>query len=482
MIQVPASRGAEHGDVLLRLESGLKGMHVDFPYPIGKATDQSGRLSLAVNISEKDRRLLRVRYGEHADATVELAKDGTGFHFRRGAVTFGGGRSRLPDGPGLYIGGHLPELVAGEWIETWRSALRPDQRSRTAPGLQRIKLAVDRLVLLGSSFGDARIDVAQASDDNWRTTLEADGLNGTVIVPRDWQNQAIVANFDRIDYRSASGPQESRQTDPRDIPSIEFTCKNLTFDDKKLGVVKLVATRVADGLDFETIYLFSDSFESKAVGSWHYGPSGHLSEFSVNVHSNSLGDFLSNLGFGNTNAEGGATDILIDANWTASPMDFNLEKLNGVLHFRSTKGRLLGIKRGTTGRIFGLLTVTTLPKRLSLDFSDLFEEGVSYDIMEGSFSLEDGQAYTNNLMMENTTARVDVAGRTGLVTEDYDQVMTVTPKISSSLPLAPIWLAEKFLNRKIFDKVFSYKYTITGPWEDPKVDLQEVEAKPADRG
>jgi uncharacterized protein YhdP len=101
--------------------------------------------------------------------------------------------------------------------------------------------------------------------------------------------------------------------------------------------------------------------------------------------------------------------------------------------------------------------------------------------MEGSFNLEDGQAYTNNMMMENSTALVEIAGRTGLVDEDYDQIMTVTPKISSSIPLAPIWLAEKLFKRRVFDKAFSYKYTITGPWDDPEVDLVEVKGKPARR-
>lgn len=484
VIQVPTSTRAEQSDVLLRLESGLKGMHVDFPYPVGKAADASGRLSLAVNISEKSRRKLRIRYGDQADAVVELLDDGEGFNFRRGMVSFGGKKSELPAAPGLYINGHLPELVAGDWIETWRSALKPEESGKnTDTGLRNIGLDIDRLTLLGASFQNTRVEVTQTSQGTWTTQLKGEGLDGAVLVPRDWKNQPILANFERIDYRSTTEAAEGPGTDPRDIPSIQFTCKNMTFDGRDLGVVKLVASSVEDGLDFETIYVVADSFETRASGRWQYYGSGrHRSEFSLNVHSEDLGEFLSNLGFGDTNAAGGATDITIDANWAAAPMAFDLVKLNGRLHFRSTKGKLLGVKRRATARIFGLLTVTTLPRRLSLDFTDLFEKGVSYEIMEGTFNLENGQAYTNNMMMENATARVDIVGRTGLAAEDYDQMMTVTPKLSSSLPLAPIWLVEKFLNRRIFDRVFSYKYTVTGSWDDPKVDLQDVVAKPAGRG
>ena len=112
---------------------------------------------------------------------------------------------------------------------------------------------------------------------------------------------------------------------------------------------------------------------------------------------------------------------------------------------------------GTTGRMFGLLNLTVLPRRLlRLDFSDLFEEGVSYQSLTGSFRLSGGHAWTDDV--------------------------TMTPKLSTSLPLAPLWLAEKFLNRKLIDSAFSYRYIITGTWSDPHIERERVEAVPTDAG
>ena len=79
--------------------------------------------------------------------------------------------------------------------------------------------------------------------------------------------------------------------------------------------------------------------------------------------------------------------------------------------------------------------------------------------------------------MESDTARLEVVGRTGLVSKDYDQLVTVIPKISSSLPLVPIWIAQKLLDRNVFDKAFAYQYTITGPWEEPAVELVKTEPR-----
>ena len=483
VIEIPGTYENTQRDIRLRLESDLQGMRVDFPFPVGKDADESRRLGLALNISDPQTRNIQVRYGTHASAAVKLQKRNGGFRFKRGSLHFGEQQTTLPSGDGLYVSGELAQLAVGDWIQTWRSALTPEPGDTPQENeLQKVSLDVGRLDLLGSSFEKARVRIDRQDDGSWTTRLNGVGLDGVILVPPDWRNEPLVASFDQIDYRSVSDQDEVRVADPREIPPLRFTCKNFVYDGRRLGVVKLVASPIDEGLNFDTMYVVSDDFEIRGSGQWsHDRQRGHRSDFSFQLHSNDLGKFLSSLGFGNTNASGGATDMLIDAGWDAAPMKFDLRKVKGVLHFRSSKGKLLSVKRGATGRVFGLLTITNLMRRLTLDFSDLFEKGLTYDRMEGSFSLEDGQAYTNNLMMENTTALVELAGRTGLVDEDYDQIMTVTPKISSSIPLAPIWLAEKLFKRQVFDKAFSYKYTITGPWDDPLVDLIEVKRKPSRR-
>ena len=112
-----------------------------------------------------------------------------------------------------------------------------------------------------------------------------------------------------------------------------------------------------------------------------------------------------------------------------------------------------------------------------MDFSHVFGEGFTFDIIEGSFHLEAGNAYTNDLHMIGPSARVDLAGRTGLVGRDYDQLVTVTPRLTSSLPLAPLWLAEKMLRTDVFNRAFSSRYTLTGNWDNPQITqiIEEVE-------
>ena len=103
---------------------------------------------------------------------------------------------------------------------------------------------------------------------------------------------------------------------------------------------------------------------------------------------------------------------------------------------QSGAGRILAVDAGPGARLFGLLNLRSLPQILSLDFGGFLDEGLGYDRISGTFTLDDGNAYTNNLRLATQTADINVAGRTGLVQEDYDQLVNVTPRLSDSLPVA----------------------------------------------
>ena len=87
--------------------------------------------------------------------------------------------------------------------------------------------------------------------------------------------------------------------------------------------------------------------------------------------------------------------------------------------------------------------------------------------------------------MTGPSASIGITGRTGLIEKDYDQIVTIPPQISNSLPLASALLgpigagvgAVLFLAGELFqsipkqiDKLLRYQYTISGSWDDPVVE------------
>jgi uncharacterized protein YhdP len=129
------------------------------------------------------------------------------------------------------------------------------------------------------------------------------------------------------------------------------------------------------------------------------------------------------------------------------------------------------------GRLLNLLSIQSIPRRLSLDFSDLFQKGYSFDSLKADFTLKDGGAFTNNMQFNGPIARVDIAGEIGLAGKNVDIQLNVTPYVTSSLPVVaaiaggPVvgmatWMVDKVVSGQV-SKVATHEYRVTGSWMNP---------------
>jgi uncharacterized protein YhdP len=132
-----------------------------------------------------------------------------------------------------------------------------------------------------------------------------------------------------------------------------------------------------------------------------------------------------------------------------------------------------------TGRLFGLASIAEFPRRMSLDFGDVFGKGFGFDSITGDFKLKDGNAVTNNLKVHGPAAEISITGRTGLRAKDYDQQVVVLPHVGSSLPVVgaviagPIGVAAGLAVQGVLGKGLSHvatqRYHIGGTWDKPVI-------------
>ena len=471
--------------VELRAITDLAGISLDLPPPFGKASGTTRTLGVETSIPPGKERIVGVRFADLASAVFGLVPQADGLRLARGAVRLGPGDAPLPDTSEVTVQGRLPALDAGDWYELLRSvgSLGASRTGAPAAGHVRgVSIDADSVTAIGARFPATRIRAARGENGGWRIELDGRDLAGTVHVPLDPDAGPIVTDFTRFvfDPEAATTAGDRRELDPHTLPAVSFSTRSFVLGELELGRVAFSAAPSGQGMQLERLDVQADSFRAEATGSWSRDGTDDRTEFNLRMHGDKLGDMLDSLGFDGGVVAGGTTDISLRGSWTGAPADFELRRLAGVMHFLSTDGRLTRIEPGVTGRVFGLLTITSLPRRLILDFGDLFKDGFEYDRIEGSFALEKGNAYTEDLFIEGDTARFEVVGRTGLEAEDYDQLVTVIPKISSTLPLVPLWLAQKILDRNVFDKAFAYQYTITGPWSQPSVELVETRSRDGD--
>jgi uncharacterized protein YhdP len=132
------------------------------------------------------------------------------------------------------------------------------------------------------------------------------------------------------------------------------------------------------------------------------------------------------------------------------------------------------------------MSLAALPRRLKLDFRDVYRKGLAFDSIEGDFQLEQGNAYTGGARIRSPAATITVIGRAGLATRDYDQLAVVETGISSSLPVAGaiaggltggavMLLLSRVFKSSLNDATRTH-YRITGPWGDPKIERVQPSA------
>ena len=180
--------------------------------------------------------------------------------------------------------------------------------------------------------------------------------------------------------------------------------------------------------------------------------------------------------------------IDLDLFWPYIPSSDAVFDANGTVKVNIEDGQITAIDP-IAGKVLGLLSIAELPKRLALDFSDIFKKGLSFNQLSGEFQFKQGRAYTCNLVMEGTSIDIVLVGVTDMVGETYNQLAIVRPLLSDALPMggavfggpgvaAAVYLFTKLLRKPLKNIGVSY-YSIGGTWDNPTIEKipQEIGSK-----
>ncbi len=460
----------------VELRSELRGIQVDLPEPFAKPAEATTAFALTAELQGQGRGLgpLRLQYGNHS-AAFALTRSNTergALQLTRGELKFGAADAALPDVEGVRIAGRLPVFA---W-DAWRDQLGGGEQTGL---LRALDVDVDSLRAFGRSFSGVQIR-AQRDAGHWTATLGGPDIDGTLELP---PQQPVLLRCTRLHIPAAAEADGTTDTvktriDPAGVPPLDIDVQQLQFNDLALGHVNLKTHALAAGLAVDALQVEADWIRLAAQGEWTLRDAQEASRFHIDIQGGELGKMLAAFGSAGSVA-GGETQGTIDANWSGSPAEFALAKLDGDVALKIGKGRLLNVEAGA-GRLFGLLNITGLRRRLTLDFSDVFAKGFGFDSIGGKLRLQNGDAYTDDLVIDGPAARIEVSGRTGLAKRDYDQLVTVIPQAQSTLPLAgaiaggpavgaALLLADKLLGRQMegLTSFTRYQYTVTGSWDEP---------------
>lgn len=459
--QIPSKR--------LTVRSDLRGMALDLPAPLRKDAETSMPFELAADLSTPGA-VLDIKLGRLARMHATMATETMPF---AGHLAFLG---EMPDDfpkAGLHISGSLPAIDFGGWVALGSASPGNGEVPVTA------NVQAEELSVMGRAFANTHLDIRN-DGDLMRVSLKGDGIDGSFDKARvNADLRGITARFKTLHWPEAAPRAATRSLDPANIPPLHIWVGDLKLGTAAFGEARIETRPTEAGLRIEELNTRSPTLTMRASGHWALQGKTESTLLDITFSAEDIGQMLQSLGYGSV-IRGGQTVARLNGQWTGSPAQFGLQRVNGTLEGEVGEGRILDVEPGA-GRLFGLISFASIPRRLSLDFSDFFKSGMAFDSIKGSFTLTAGNAHTEDLKIVAPSAEIRIKGRAGLVARDYDQEMIVIPKVRSALPLvgavaagpvgAMVGVIAQDMLRKPLDEIVAARYSVHGTWNKPDITL-----------
>ncbi|MCB1959857.1 MAG: TIGR02099 family protein, partial [Rhodocyclaceae bacterium] len=396
-----------------------------------------------------------------------------------GGIGLGAPVSRAPTGVRVAL--RQPELD----VDGWQRALsgggnddRPDAGSAPALPLTELVLDVDRLNAYGQTLNAVSLR-ATRDGEVWDARLAATEAAGKV----RWQQAgegAVHARFSRLMLGAQTGeaPVSAMSEHIASLPALDIVAERFGLRGLDLGRLELRAYNRAGLWHMNTLAITLPEGTLSGSGTWRtMAPTRTDLEFSLK--SSDVGVLLGRLGYPDTVNRGEAT-LSGKLRWQGAPTDLHYPSLAGTMTLDAASGQFRQLEPGV-GRLLGVLSLQSLPRRIALDFRDVFSEGFAFDRISGSIEVDQGVMRTDPLEIRGPAARVLMRGTASVPDETQDLRVTVQPTLSESVAvgaaagaLNPVvgvvtYLVQKALADPL-EKLLSFEYAVTGPWNAPKVE------------
>lgn len=388
---------------------------------------------------------------------------------------------------GLQLAGRIDALDLSAWND-WATATQLG-RSAAAKGgiaLAGVEFDVERLNLGERTLNAFKLK-GTPGQSGWQLRVDAREVAG-LIRPADTDTgKRLDLDFERLDLKAfvvspeSDGPptpRSDRAPDPiTELPSLDLRVARLDWGERALGALDLSLHRDALGTRLPRLRLSRPGLLAiEGTGEWVRAPEGGRSRLELKAETPDLSGVLTLLDEpAAIETKGARARVQLD--WPGGPTRFAWARAAGVLDIDVDPGYLLEAEPGV-GRLLGFIDVGSLGRRLALDFSDLYGQGFAFERLGGRLAIGQGQARFEDVSIEGPAGRVMVGGAADLVGRRLDQLVTVEPKLGTSVALASavaggpvvgaaVYLVDRATGNTL-DRLGRYQYRVTGPWTEPE--------------
>ena len=520
------------------INSTLKGIALDLPVPYKKSASNDMPLTIKSRggIAQST---IDFKVGEELNFFGELKHDTTSFS--KAHLVIGNDAMLLPM-DGFHITTKLEKADVGEWfplindiitsvntpsinapsvkttakVALSKNAELPEKEINTVESLpllsspERVRGSVGELLVLGKTLHNSSFNLLDKKQW-WLLQLNAKETRSRIKIFPDWETQGLAINADFIHIINeqpkvldtvivthdakenvkhtsetelvSETTQVNLQGNFDNIPKINFYCARCQVNALRLGEVKFDLERKNENqLEINTFSATRGDASLNIVGKWQLKEGVSKTNLEGSISIDSIEHEFNALSLGSIIRDSGAK-LNFDLNWDDAPSQFSMERLNGDLDIVIDDGYLAQVP--DTARIFSVLSLESLLRKLTLDFRDIFSDGMFYSSIKGNYDLKQGILHTDNTKLNGTAGDLIITGSTDLSQGLLDYKMSYKPNLTSSLPVLA-WIATSlnpatFLAGIALDQIITanvvseFNFELKGPIDDPQ--LTEIDRK-----
>lgn len=401
----------------------------------------------------------------------------------RGLISIGEVTAKMPD-KGVLLAANMARFDA----DFWRRVMAPpgdatDKPADTPPtpdsdpalGVSQIDIRAPEAVTFGRVVHDLKL-TGNRQAALWNLDLRSREVAGK-FEWLDGEPGKLSGRISQFTLPEAQGGASNGSGDAlKELPNLDLLFERFVYRGMDLGQVRLAANN-RDGYWDADISVQNDDASLTAQGKWRPSSTAPDTHFDFKLKAKNVERTLNRIGYPNTIRRANA-QLEGALSWNAPPYDIHYPTLNGSLRLDAKDGQFNKLEPGV-GRLLGIISLQSLPRRITLDFRDIFSEGFAFDAIKVRATVTRGIIDTQEMEINGPAARIQMAGRIDLGKETQDLKVRVQPSLGETAATglllanpaigAGAWVLNKLFGNPL-DKAFAYDYAVTGGWADPKVD------------
>ena len=511
------------------IDSTLIGVTSVLPYPLAKRADEARALRVQFNDVAQPAEAIRVTLAGNATdntsaavaavataslaapTTADLADSRIDARFKRkfgvngvaqgllgGIATVGVPAVGAAIPEGLWFEGSLKRFDFDSWLKAFKG-LYPQSAAETvidkptgdAFPIAGFDFKLGTLIAYGRPFASMDLKGRKTSEE-WRFVVDsAEAAGDFSWRPGAFSDRgALRARLSRFVLNEESLPPTALQpvvetVREADFPALDIIAESFTQKDRWLGKLELRATPQGGDWKIDQLSISNGHVKLDMDGLWQRtdqlagATPQSRTAMNIKLESPNLNALFTQFGFGEQ-MRGGTGTLEGKLSWPGHVYQLQLSNLSGDFRISARNGQFAKIEPGA-GKLLGLMSLQSLPRRLTLDFRDLFAGGFAFNTIDGDFNVKEGIMFTENFQLVGPAAGVRMSGDISLPSERQNLIVTVVPKLDESVALGAgiatlnplvglaVFLGQKALQGPV-EKIFSFRLAVSGTWDNPQVD------------